>query len=129
MKTHRHVIPWIRAVIATGLAAGCASAAFPVLKLEPVALQQFFSPTNITAAPDGSGRVFICDQPGKIHILQNGMIPPTPFLDVVGQMVPIGTNYSRTRVAGDGLPPRLRRLRFTRFSGILSKLQCPEWTR
>ena len=39
MKTHHHVIPWIRAVIAIGLAAGCASAAFPTLKLEPVALQ------------------------------------------------------------------------------------------
>ena len=93
-RRHRH-----------GAACLFASAAFPTLKLEPVVLKQLYSPTNITAAPDGSGRVFICDQPGKIHILQNGMILPTPFLDVGGKMVTIGTGYSERGLLGMAFHP------------------------
>lgn len=56
--------------------------AFPALYMKPVCLQQIHSPTNITAPKDGSGRLFICDQPGKIHLFQRGMLMPTPFLDL-----------------------------------------------
>lgn len=105
MQTHLHVIQWTRIVIATGLGAGCASAAFPTLKLEPVALQQFHSPTNIVPASDDSGRVFITDQAGKIHILQNGMLLPTPFLDVTAEMVTLTTNTSERGLLGLAFHP------------------------
>ncbi|MEY3898579.1 MAG: hypothetical protein RLZZ214_4101 [Verrucomicrobiota bacterium] len=105
MKTHLHVIPWIRAVISSGLAATSASAAFPTLKLEPVALQQFHSPTNIVPAPDGSGRVFITDQAGKIHILQNGMILPVTFLDVTAKMITLTTSSSERGLLGLAFHP------------------------
>ncbi len=59
-----------------------ARAVFPQVALKPVVLKQIHSPTTITHAPDGSGRVFVCDQPGKIYIIQNGMMLPTPFLDI-----------------------------------------------
>ncbi len=57
-------------------------AAFPTVALKPVVLKQIHSPTTITHAPDGSGRVFVCDQAGQIYIIQNGMMLPTPFLDL-----------------------------------------------
>ena len=57
-------------------------AAFPTVALKPVCLQQIHSPTTITYAPDGSGRLFVCDQLGKIYILQGGMLLPTPFLNI-----------------------------------------------
>lgn len=57
-------------------------AAFPTLYLKPVALEQIHSPTDITSAHDGSGRLFVCDQTGKIHILRGGMLLPVPFLDL-----------------------------------------------
>lgn len=62
--------------------AGLAGATFPPVYLKPVCLKQIHSPTTITYAPDGSGRVFVCDEPGKIYIIQGGMLLPTPFLDI-----------------------------------------------
>jgi glucose/arabinose dehydrogenase len=103
MKTHS--IQRLGILAATGLATAACFAAFPTLKLEPVVLQQLFAPTNITASPDGSGRVFICDQPGKIHILQSGMILPVPFLDVGSKMVPIGVGYSERGLLGMAFHP------------------------
>ena len=56
--------------------------AFPTLYLKPVVLKQIHSPTNIVNANDGSGRLFVVDQPGKIYIIQGGMMMPTPFLNI-----------------------------------------------
>jgi glucose/arabinose dehydrogenase len=80
--------------------AGKGEGAFPTLYLKPVVLQQIHSPTNITSAPDGSGRLFVCDQPGQIWIIQNGMRLPTPFLDISSKMVAIGVNYSERGLLG-----------------------------
>jgi len=57
-------------------------AAFPTLYLKPLVLQQIHSPTCIVHAPDGSGRLFVCDQAGQIRIIKDGMILPTPFMDI-----------------------------------------------
>jgi glucose/arabinose dehydrogenase len=71
-------------------------AAFPPLALKPVCLEQIYSPTNITTAGDGSRRIFICDQPGTIHILQGGMLRPTPFLDLTSN----GNNKAIAQTSG-----------------------------
>lgn len=42
-------------------------------------------PTHIANAGDGSGRLFIVEQLGKILILESNAILPTPFLDISGQ--------------------------------------------
>lgn len=39
-------------------------------------------PTTITNAADGSGRLFIVEQGGKIRILHDGQVLPKPFLDI-----------------------------------------------
>jgi glucose/arabinose dehydrogenase len=80
--------------------AGKGEGAFPTLYLKPVVLQQIHSPTNITSAPDGSGRLFVCDQPGQIWIIQNGMRLPTPFLDISSKMVAITTDYTERGLLG-----------------------------
>jgi glucose/arabinose dehydrogenase len=49
------------------------------------------SPIDMKPAPDGSGRLFIVDQAGKIFIIQNGILKSTPFLDVTSRLVsPLG---------------------------------------
>lgn len=40
------------------------------------------SPTDITNAGDGSGRIFIVEQPGQIRIYDGTQLLPTPFLDI-----------------------------------------------
>ena len=44
----------------------------------------FSLPVDIANANDGSGRLFIVEQAGKIRIIQNGFVLPTPFLDLTG---------------------------------------------
>lgn len=40
------------------------------------------SPVLITHAGDGSGRLFVVEQPGRILILENGVVRTDPFLDI-----------------------------------------------
>ncbi len=69
-------------------------AALPAVSLKAVCLQQIQAPTSITNAADGSGRLFVCDQTGKIYIIQNGMMFPQPFLDISSKIVPFApTSY------------------------------------
>ena len=39
-------------------------------------------PVTITHAGDGSGRMFVAEQAGRIRIIRNGTLAPTPFLDL-----------------------------------------------
>ena len=39
-------------------------------------------PVALTHAGDGSGRLFVVEQPGRIRILDAGAISATPFLDI-----------------------------------------------
>ncbi len=40
------------------------------------------SPVYVTA-PAGDARLFVVEQPGRIRVVQNGQLLPTPFLDIV----------------------------------------------
>ena len=42
----------------------------------------FRQPTAIAAPLDGTGRVFVVEQPGVVWIIQNGQRRPEPFLDI-----------------------------------------------
>jgi len=64
-------------------------AAPPRLKLVPVVEDAFASPVAITNASDGSNRLFVVDQRGKVHIIDTGgQLLPTPFLDISAKLVP-----------------------------------------
>lgn len=84
-----------------------AGAAFPTLYLKPVCLQQLHAPTNLTHAGDGSGRLFVCDQPGRIWIFQSGMLRPVPFLDLTAVVLSSDppTAYSERGLLGLAFHP------------------------
>lgn len=73
--------------LATVAALAAALLAFPVtlaaqqIALVPVATG-LSSPTFVTPAGDGSGRLFILEQPGVIRIFDGSQVLPTPFLDI-----------------------------------------------
>jgi glucose/arabinose dehydrogenase len=55
------------------------------IAIEPVAdgLQR---PVAVRHAGDGSGRLFIVEQPGRIRILDNGSLLQSPFLDIAARV-------------------------------------------
>ncbi len=47
-------------------------------------------PVQVTHAGDGSDRIFIVEQRGRISIVQNGVVNSTPFLDISDQLTCCG---------------------------------------
>lgn len=43
-------------------------------------------PTHITHAGDGSGRLFVAEQQGRIRVIEEGSAVETPFLDISGRV-------------------------------------------
>ena len=43
-------------------------------------------PVQITNAGDGSGRLFVVEQKGRIRVISDGALLPTPLLDISGQV-------------------------------------------
>ncbi len=43
-------------------------------------------PVSVRAATDGSGRLFIVEQPGRIRIIDGDGLRPTPFLDITSRV-------------------------------------------
>jgi glucose/arabinose dehydrogenase len=82
-----------------------ADAAFPPLALELVAEGQFGAPTSVTHSSDGSGRLFIADQRGTVHILIDGAVLPTPFLDLSEQLVPERDGFDERGLLGLAFHP------------------------
>jgi glucose/arabinose dehydrogenase len=84
-------LAWPEPTVPAGVAAAAASApaaapTSPSLASVTIALQLvakgFSHPVYVTAAPDGSGRLFVVEQTGKIKIIKNGSVLATPFLTV-----------------------------------------------
>ena len=63
-------------------------AELPTIALEPVVENAFASPVDIVHARDGSGRLFIVDQRGKVFIIRNDQLEAQPFMDIETKLVP-----------------------------------------
>jgi glucose/arabinose dehydrogenase len=50
----------------------------------------FAQPVHVTHAGDGSGRIFVVEQAGRIRILDNGAVLSSPFLDISAKLVCCG---------------------------------------
>jgi glucose/arabinose dehydrogenase/plastocyanin len=63
------------------------------------------APVFATHAGDGSGRLFIVDQAGKIRIIKNGALFPTPFLDLSAVIAPLNASYDERGLLGLAFHP------------------------
>jgi streptogramin lyase len=60
---------------------------WPTLGFTQVVTNTFNHPTAITHAGDGSGRLFVVEQPGNIRIIQNSNVLVQPFLDITNRVI------------------------------------------
>jgi glucose/arabinose dehydrogenase len=73
-------IAGILVVLAGGVAAAPAPQSMAI-RLAPIAAS-LDNPVAIAHAGDGSGRLFVIEQPGRIRIYDGAKLLPTPFLDI-----------------------------------------------
>jgi glucose/arabinose dehydrogenase len=59
------------------------------IQLEPV-VGGLTSPVHVTSAKDGTNRLFIVEQPGRILVLQPGASSPTVFLNITSRVLSDG---------------------------------------
>lgn len=77
----------------------------PVVGLEMVA-EGLTAPLGLTPAADGSGRLFIVDQVGLIHVLTaEGELLDEPFLDLRDRMVGVNPSYDERGLLGLAFHP------------------------
>ena len=76
---------WVSWVVFNALNAFAGAVDWPQLQGTQVAtgLQ---SPTHIANAGDGSGRLFVTEQPGRIRIVTNGLLSADAFLDIMSEV-------------------------------------------
>lgn len=59
-------------------------------------------PTDITGARDGSNRLFVLEQPGRIRVIRNDALQPQPFLDLTAR---VGSQASEQGLLGLAFHP------------------------
>jgi len=75
-----------------------------VFKLEKVA-DGLYGPLALENAHDGSGRIFIAEQAGRIMILKNGELLKEPFLNIKSLLVPMENKYMDVGILGFAFHP------------------------
>ena len=63
------------------------------------------SPVALAEPPDGTKRIFIVDQVGKIWIMANGVKLTTPFIDLSSKMVSLSPGYDERGLLGLAFHP------------------------
>jgi glucose/arabinose dehydrogenase len=69
----------------------------------------FVSPLTVVAAPDGSDRLFVVDQPGQVWIVErDGSRMPEPFIDLSLKIVQLSPGYDERGLLGLAFHPGFR---------------------
>jgi glucose/arabinose dehydrogenase len=63
------------------------------------------APGEMASAPDGSGRLFVVEQNGRVRVLQNGTLQPGNFLDASSNLVTLRTGYDERGLLGLAFHP------------------------
>jgi glucose/arabinose dehydrogenase len=75
-----------------------------VIRLERIA-RGFKAPTVVTNADDGTNRLFVAEQTGKILVIDNGTVQSTPFLDLSSKIVKLIPLYDERGLLGLAFHP------------------------
>jgi glucose/arabinose dehydrogenase len=77
------------------------------LKLNQVA-KGFTSPIGMASPKDGTNRLFVIEQRGKIKIIKKGVVNATSFLDVSDKIDPLNIAYSEKGLLGLAFHPQFK---------------------
>ena len=86
LSNRRRWMLWFAAGWLPGGLAAAQDGGWPTVVLTPVATG-LEAPAHIAHAGDGSGRLFIVEQRGRIRIWKDGALVPTPFLDITNRVL------------------------------------------
>ena len=105
MREYRLVALFGLFALALLIAAACPAAsespAWPELALTPV-LAGLTNPVHVASAGDGSGRLFVVEQPGVIRVVRGGVLLSEPFLDITDR---VGSRGSERGLLSVAFPP------------------------
>ena len=76
-------------LISVGATGGSAAATWPAITLTPFA-SGLAAPVAIANAGDGSNRLFVVEQAGRVRLIKGGVLQVTPFLDISTKVSPGG---------------------------------------
>jgi uncharacterized protein (TIGR03437 family) len=62
------------------------AAAWPAIRWEPWINGGLESPVDLQSPRDGSGRLFVVEQRGRLRLIRNGALVSTPVLDIVSKV-------------------------------------------
>ena len=65
----------------------------------------FAAPNLFLPTPDATGRQIILDQTGRVLLMSNGVVQPTPFLDVSARISPLSPTYDERGLLGFTFDP------------------------
>jgi glucose/arabinose dehydrogenase len=77
----------------------------PALSLQPILTRGLTRPVYVTHSRDGSGRLFVLEQPGRIRIIKDGVLLDRPFLDITK---PVRSTGMEQGLLGLAFHPRFR---------------------
>lgn len=86
------------------MSAGAPASEGLAIRLESVATG-LSAPLGLTEPDDGTGRRFIIDQPGRVHILDEGGMSSEPFLDISDRIVELNPEYDERGLLGLAFHP------------------------
>ena len=83
---HRLLAPVFLGMLALGAVLPSARGA-PSLALEIIVQDGLRQPLFLTHAGEGSGRLFVVEQEGRVRIMRDGKVQATPFLDIAADIL------------------------------------------
>jgi glucose/arabinose dehydrogenase len=97
----------ILTVIVLTASFSCSSQEKPTISLKKLATG-FTSPVGMACPDDGTGRIFIFEQSGKVIIYKNGTIVKTPFINISGRLDGLNIAYSEKGLLGMAFHPNYK---------------------
>ena len=67
--------------------------------------EELTSPVSLASPYDKSNRLFVCEQPGIIRIIENGKLLDNAFLNITKKIDPLNSNYSEKGLIGLAFHP------------------------